>query len=92
MNCRTLVDFLTDYLDGRLTFRQRFLLRLHLLLCGHCRVYLRDFRVTIQASRAAHREINAADLPAVPESLVQAILAAQRADSAKPARPFEERS
>ena len=48
MNCRTLIEFLTDYLDGRLTLSQRILLRLHLLLCGHCRAYLRQMKQTVQ--------------------------------------------
>lgn len=77
MTCRKVIEFLTDYLEGRLTLRQRFILRLHLLLCGHCRAYLRNFRATIRAEHAAHPKRNDAERPAVPEELVRAILAAR---------------
>ena len=77
MTCRELIGFLTDYLEGRLTLRQRFVMRLHLVLCGHCRAYLRNFRATIEAEHAAHPKRDAGENPPVPEGLVRAILAAR---------------
>lgn len=48
--CRDLVTLLTDYLEGRLPLGTRLRLDLHLLLCGHCRRYLRQTRLTIRAT------------------------------------------
>jgi len=77
MHCRDVIEFLTDYLEGRCTLRQRFILRLHLLLCRHCRAYLHNFRATIHAERAAHCLNESGACPPIPEELVRAILAAR---------------
>ncbi len=52
LTCRDLVTLLTDYLEGRLPLGTRLRLDLHLLLCGHCRRYLRQTRLTIRATGA----------------------------------------
>lgn len=48
--CRDLVTLLTDYLEGRLPLGTRLRLGLHLAICGHCRRYLRQTRLTIRAT------------------------------------------
>ena len=77
MTCREVIESLTDCLAGRLTLRQWLVLRLHLLLCRHCRAYLHNFRATIKAEHAAHPKYEAANSPPVSEELVRAILAAR---------------
>lgn len=52
LTCRDLVTLLTDYLEGRLPLGTRLRLGLHLAMCGHCRRYLRQTRLTIRATGA----------------------------------------
>ncbi|MGF1613718.1 MAG: anti-sigma factor family protein [Gammaproteobacteria bacterium] len=49
LNCRQVTDRASDYLDQALPFGERLQMRLHLLLCHHCRRYLRQLRATVQA-------------------------------------------
>jgi predicted anti-sigma-YlaC factor YlaD len=47
LTCKQLVQLHTsDYLDGNLTGWQRASVRLHLALCGHCRRFMRQMRLT----------------------------------------------
>ncbi len=77
MTCRELVDFLMDYLEGRLTEAQRGCFEQHLADCPDCVAYLATYQKTIRLGKQACAEGEEA-LPAdVPEKLVQAILAAR---------------
>jgi predicted anti-sigma-YlaC factor YlaD len=69
MTCQSVIEFLSDYLAGRLPVRQRLVFGLHLMLCGDCRAYLHNFRTAILTGRLA--ECRCDD---VPEGLVRAIL------------------
>ena len=77
MNCREVADFLSDYLDGSLPLRQRLVFKLHLLLCRDCRRYLESFAGTVELTHSLGKPSQAGDNSAIPESLVQAILAAR---------------
>lgn len=48
MPCRELVELITDYLEDRLTPRDRSRFEAHLAECEACRVYLEQFRQTIR--------------------------------------------
>ena len=78
MTCKEVIDFLGDYLDGALPWRQRLVFNLHLVLCRHCRRYLASYSETIRLTRASGREPSPEAQP-VPEELLQAILATRRA-------------
>jgi predicted anti-sigma-YlaC factor YlaD len=45
--CREAVELVTDYLEGRLTRRDRARFERHLTECPHCREYLDQMRATI---------------------------------------------
>jgi hypothetical protein len=75
VNCREALDHFGEYLDGELTWTQRWRLRVHLWICGQCRKYLRSYRVTIEAERAAFQGDDAAQA-LVPDELVKTILSA----------------
>jgi anti-sigma factor RsiW len=47
--CRQAVALMGDYLDGRLSERDRARLEQHLAACPHCSEYLAQIRVTIDA-------------------------------------------
>ena len=73
--CHELIDFLSDYLDGALPAATATAFEEHLAICPDCRAYLDNFRATLRATKAAYaRQAQ----PAMPEELVQAILASQR--------------
>ncbi|MCG8391571.1 MAG: zf-HC2 domain-containing protein [Pseudomonadales bacterium] len=48
LKCRDVVDKADALVDGSpLTRRERFALRLHLLICHHCRRYVRQLRALL---------------------------------------------
>lgn len=46
LKCRDVLAQGSDYLDGGLDSRAQFALRLHLMICRHCRRFLRSLRLT----------------------------------------------
>ena len=74
ITCRQFIDFLGSYRDNDLTPDQRVEFERHLLACPSCVAYLETYEKTILLARAAADEPVPDD---VPESLVQAILAAR---------------
>ncbi len=48
LTCQQITELCTDYLEGRLSFRQRLSFQLHLGMCRHCRVYLAQMKTTIE--------------------------------------------
>jgi len=88
ITCRQFDGFLVDYLDGALPPGPRRRFELHLAVCRECRRYLAGYRRTIALTRASLALTRAnpggADqtpLPdEVPESLVEAVLTARRAE------------
>ena len=75
MTCRDFADFLVDYIDGELPPAVHRQFEGHLAECPDCVAYLRMYRETIHLTAAAGDE----DLmPAMPEALVQAVVAAAR--------------
>jgi hypothetical protein len=58
---------------------RRYRLRLHLLICRHCRRYLSSYRATIQAAKDAFRAHAGPDADEeIPDDQVAAILKAAR--------------
>lgn len=53
LKCRDISHQAGDYVENQLTFRSRLSYAFHLILCGHCRLFLRHFRTTIAYTRAA---------------------------------------
>jgi anti-sigma factor RsiW len=75
ITCQELIDFIGSYRDNELTPDQRAEFERHLAVCPSCIAYLKTYEQTIELARAAGDEPVPAD---VPESLVQAILAARK--------------
>lgn len=55
LNCREVVSSADALVDHELSWRRRWQLRLHLLLCQHCRRYMRNFRRLLRAVPFMHR-------------------------------------
>ncbi|MBK9071936.1 MAG: zf-HC2 domain-containing protein [Myxococcales bacterium] len=48
LTCQQLTEIITDYTEGRMSWRERFSVQLHLGMCRHCRAYLRQLRTTVK--------------------------------------------
>ncbi|PKA71827.1 putative zinc finger protein [Pseudomonas baetica] len=72
LTCRQQVASSSDYLDGQLSFRQKLMVRHHLMFCLNCRRFIRQMKL-MQATLKA--------MPEKPEDGVDALaerLASQR--------------
>ena len=45
--CKELTELVTDYFEGHLPFGERLRFQLHVGMCGPCRRYLRQMRLTV---------------------------------------------
>jgi predicted anti-sigma-YlaC factor YlaD len=52
LRCRDVAELMSDYLDGTVGWRRRLSIRLHLMMCGMCRRYMRQMRATIALLRS----------------------------------------
>jgi anti-sigma factor RsiW len=75
VNCREALEHFGKHVDGELTPLERWRLRLHLWICGHCRKYLRSYRTTVEAEKAAFK-VDDGTSAEVSEALVKRILSA----------------
>lgn len=70
LTCKELVAHSSDYLDGQLTLRERLAMRAHLAMCGNCRRFIRQMKLT----QAVIRQMPEGELPeldALAERLAQ---------------------
>jgi anti-sigma factor RsiW len=69
MNCRQIVELMTDYIEGALSESDRRRFESHLSGCDGCTAYLEELRTTIRlAARVADQPIS----PDLEAELVQA--------------------
>lgn len=69
LKCREVSELASAIIDQNLSMRTRLAVLAHLSLCRHCRLYLRQLRLTAETLRR---------LPAEPEADARAILEAIR--------------
>ena len=51
LKCRDITLLASDYIDGRLSWRKRLSMLVHLLICAHCRRFVSQFRVVLRVIR-----------------------------------------
>ena len=73
MNCRDVIEFLAEYLDGELSAHTTAEFERHLAICVSCTAYLATYRETIRLSRYAASQRDDL-LDDAPEELIEAIL------------------
>ena len=56
ISCQELVELVTDYLEGRLSWSDRRRVQDHLRLCDHCTLYLEQMRTTIALTGTVREE------------------------------------
>jgi anti-sigma factor RsiW len=81
MNCREFVDFLLGYIENELPDAQAHAFRQHMSDCPPCVTYLDTYRETVRLGGEVCADPEGAIPEDVPEQLVQAVLAARRADT-----------
>jgi len=55
LSCREVSECASDLIDRRASWRIRAEARLHLFLCQHCRRYVEQLKLTVQALRSTRR-------------------------------------
>jgi anti-sigma factor RsiW len=83
MTCKECIEFLDEYLSGGLAPPIRKEFQRHLDICPPCRAFLATYKDSIRLAAQALGEPNTQSEQAIPEGLVQAILAA-KAGSRRP--------
>ena len=78
ITCREFVEFLEDYLAGALSEERLAEWNSHLAQCPSCVAYMKTYRAAIQMGREVLRATDDSVPEDVPETLVQAILAARK--------------
>jgi len=77
ITCRELIEFLDGYLADELSTEERTAFEEHLDVCPDCVAYMNGYEASIEMSKAALRDSETVP-PDLPESLVEAILAARK--------------
>jgi len=75
LTCQQLIDFIMSYLDNELPDDQRAEFDRHMAACPSCVDYLETYEKTVRLTKTEADDPVPAE---VPESLVQAILAARK--------------
>jgi predicted anti-sigma-YlaC factor YlaD len=73
LSCKELVALSSDLLDARLSLRQRVAVRLHLAMCGRCRRFIRQMKLT----QTVLRRLPDTPIPEL-DSLAERLAAARR--------------
>lgn len=78
ITCAEFEEFIIDYLEDRLTKKQRFIFNTHLRLCKDCRSYLTAYQTAIALGKAVFDSPDKEVPDEVPKDLVNAVLAARK--------------
>ncbi len=77
ISCEEIETFIYDYLEGDLKGSKKLAFELHIKFCRECKEYLAALRRSMELSITAMED---ADLPPVPDELVDAVLLALKED------------
>lgn len=71
LTCKEQVARSSDYLDGQLSFREKLMVRHHLMFCPNCRRFMRQMRVMQATLKAMPEKPVEEDVDALAERLAQ---------------------
>ncbi len=72
LKCNEVMERADELVDGTpLSFRQRWALRLHLMMCHHCRRYVRQLRLLVQSLRREPEPASADEVNRIMNALDQ---------------------
>lgn len=69
LKCREVVNSAGQYIDGEMNRRQRLAMKMHLLMCHHCRRYIRQQRALLKAIPFMHRQASKDEVDKVMEHI-----------------------
>lgn len=65
LKCREVVDNADQLIDGTMSRRQRLAINMHLLICVHCRRYMRQLQALLRAIPLMHGQASEAEVSRV---------------------------
>lgn len=70
LSCKHIVDYATDYVEGKMNFWQRLKFRMHLRACIHCKRFLEHMGLTcIVAGTCTHEVATDQEVQAILEKI-----------------------
>ncbi|MFN3241934.1 MAG: anti-sigma factor family protein [Planctomycetota bacterium] len=79
VRCEECVEFLLDYVDGRLPAEQRFQFESHVAFCPACEDYVENYKQAAELCRDGGERLRSEQERPLPQELVDAILKARKA-------------
>ena len=74
LSCKDVANRASDYLDNQTDARLRWQIRLHLMMCSHCRRFMRHLRLTRHlVKNTVQQEKNDIDTEAIYRRVLQRI-------------------
>lgn len=73
ISCEEFEEFVTDYFEGKLPFLTRVKFNMHLLLCGICRKYIKQYRKTIEIEKQFYKDTEQEFSEEPPKELLEII-------------------
>ena len=80
LTCVEFEAFVLDYFEGTLSSGQRAIFKMHLMVCQDCQRYLAAYKRSVDMGQNVFKKPYEPVPEDVPEDLVQAILAAKKAE------------
>ncbi|PCJ42932.1 MAG: hypothetical protein COA71_05415 [SAR86 cluster bacterium] len=77
LKCKDVVANATDYVDKEMNWKQSMSMALHLLMCGHCRRFIKYFKLSLQALKNK-KTISQADADKLSSEVIAKALADAR--------------
>jgi cytidine deaminase len=56
LKCRDVVHQASDFVDKNLPWHRALGIRMHVMICAHCRRFMRHFNTTIKVARAVDKQ------------------------------------
>jgi predicted anti-sigma-YlaC factor YlaD len=78
VNCRQVIEFLMDYVDGELPEHVKMCFDMHLEVCPPCIEYLKTYQETIVLAKDCCKEDPNCRCDEMPEQLITAILVSRK--------------
>ena len=84
ISCRDVAHRASDYIDRELSWREWLDVRLHLLMCGACRLYVTQLAATVRLLRGAGHAHDAAPSDDDSSAAARALFRRHRDDPPQP--------
>lgn len=73
ISCREFEEFVADYFEGNLSFLTRLKFNMHLLMCGICRKYIKQYKKTIEIEKEYYQSLDEGFDEEPPDELIEIV-------------------